>query len=123
MPLEYPIDHYVCYQVLRAGRPRGGCILEDQFDRHQQHVEQIGVLRPAFFGVPVSKNGEKIVDPDTHLAIYLIQPTMELRPQIRVTVLDQFHPNLDPALNLVALKSAMLAVPSRKLGWTDDLPA
>lgn len=113
-PLDQTIDHYICYTVVEGQRRPQPCTLQDQFDQRLQREERIDEIKPALFGVPISKNGGKIVDPDSHLAIYDILPQDELKPPFTVLTLDQFRSG-----RLTALRSVMLAVPSKKLGWHD----
>jgi hypothetical protein len=57
-------------------------VLEDQFDVRLKKPKKIAKLEPAFFGVPVSKNGEKLINVDMHLALYdiALRPIAANRP-------------------------------------------
>jgi hypothetical protein len=67
------------------------------------------------FGVPVSKNGERLINVDTHLALYVITPrTSSGNPPIKVITRDQFG-----ALEMTVKESLLLAVPSEKHKWAE----
>lgn len=113
-----PNTHYLCYQVLRAEALDRVVQLQDQFDDVIGHPEIEGPLFPAYFGVPVEKNGEPIGDAQVHLAIYRFQPREGLPEPIFIRTSDQFIPLL-PIL-LTVLGPTMLAVPSIKLDWSEE---
>ncbi|HUD89178.1 MAG TPA: hypothetical protein VMR17_22215 [Xanthobacteraceae bacterium] len=109
------LDHYACYVVEQPQAFAQGVVLEDQFDVRLKRLEKIAKLEPAFFGVPVSKNGEKLINVDMHLALYDIAPKADSgKPPIKVITRDQFG-----VLELTVEESLMLAVPSEKLKWAE----
>jgi hypothetical protein len=113
-----PATHYLCYQVRSGDVVNREVQLQDQFDDVIGHPEREGPLYPAYFGVPVEKNGEPIGNPDVHLAIYRFQPREGLPKPIFIRTSDQFIPLL-PIL-LTVLGPTMLAVPSLKLDWNEE---
>jgi len=116
-PPEPPggLDHFLCYLVRQTDPVAGPVRLVDQFDRRREAVEQIDQLDPAFFCVPVEKNGRPLVHPEVHLAIYDLDPGMSLDPPISVRTRDQFGMR-----TLEATHSLLLAVPSTKREWGPD---
>jgi hypothetical protein len=110
-------DHYECYIVRDADKLGFDetLTLEDQFDtKIGKGVEKIERLEPAFFAVPVSKNGGKVKNRDVHLALYNIFPKRDARKsRIAPFTRDQFG-----MLHLEVEESLMLAVPTRKIAWT-----
>jgi hypothetical protein len=104
------IDHFECY---RAKGPivKGPVILQDQFDALLKTKETAQSLIPVLFGVPVSKNGEPLLHPTIHLAIYEFDERPMTKP-IQVTAADQFGIHV-----LEAVGSVMLAVPTAKINW------
>ena len=115
MPPPNTVDHFVCYVVRETDPVTREVTLVDQFDRRREKRERITRLEPAFFGVPVSKNNEPIINPAVHLTIYDIVPTDTLNPPFLVWTKDQLRPSI-----LTARESKMLAVPSEKTGWGPD---
>jgi hypothetical protein len=109
------VDHFVCYIVQQTDPVTKALKLVDQFDRRREMVERISKLEPAFFCLPVEKNGEPMHNSHVHLAIYDIAPHATLNPPVTVWTKDQLRPSI-----LVAGESMMLAVPSRKTGWGPD---
>jgi hypothetical protein len=115
-----PVDHYLCYKVVRGPQVSRSLALTDQF---RQSPRRRYDLAPAYLGVPVTKQRHPYRDPppdlhysEVHLAIYWLKvnnatPDDTSRVPMIVTN-DQFtHPTLkvgDPSL---------LAVPS----WKRDL--
>lgn len=107
------IDHFECYVVEEAKSFAPPVVLEDQFDVKLKRREVIKELRPLFFAVPVSKNGERIMNPPAHLALYDITPKSDSgKPPIKVSTRDQFG-----RLDMEVEASILLAVPSLKLKW------
>ena len=107
------IDHFECYAVEDGKSFAPPVVLEDQFDVRLKRREVIKELRPVFFGVPVSKNGERIIHPEAHLALYDIAPKSDSgKPPIKVLTRDQFG-----TLDMEVEGSILLAVPSLKLKW------
>jgi hypothetical protein len=113
-----PLTHYLCYQVLRGDIVDREVQLQDQFDDVIGHPEIEGPLYPAFFGVPVEKNGEPIGNAQVHLAIYRFQAREGLPVPIFIRTSDQFIPLLPILLNVAG--PSMLAVPSYKLDWNEE---
>jgi hypothetical protein len=109
------LDHYACYMVEQPLVFAKDVVLEDQFDVRLKKPEKIAKLEPAFFGVPVLKNGEKLINADMHLALYEIAPrTSSGKPPIKVMTRDQFG-----VLELTVEESLLLAVPSEKIKWAE----
>jgi len=92
--LSFPkeLDHFVCYATDSDQRMRKAVTLEDQFDRKRRMKEEVR-LRPAYFCVPVEKNGEPIQNPRAHLAVYHIDPPSTLDPPLTIQADDQFGPH------------------------------
>jgi hypothetical protein len=109
------LDHFLCYIVRETNPVSGPIKLIDQFDRRLSGSERIQRLAPAFFCVPVEKDGGKMVNPNVHLALYDLEPRKSLVSAIAVRTRDQFG-----ARTLKATESVMLAVPSTKTGWGPD---
>jgi hypothetical protein len=104
------LDHFECYIVAGGEAAGQHFILEDQFDLKRGKSEKISKVEPAFFCVPVSKNGERIVNPAAHLALYDITPRT---PYVtRVITRDQFG-----VLELEVEESLMVGVPTEKVEW------
>jgi hypothetical protein len=123
-PPKPPTDvgHFECYLVTKAD-PAGGVVLEDQFDKIVGKKETLTTLEPAFFCVPVSKDGEEIVHPNAHLALYDIAleertSLRKLGKTIKVSARDQFKTWDD----LTVLQSLMLGVPTDKQKWGEGEP-
>jgi hypothetical protein len=104
------IDHFECYRA-KGPTVKGPVILQDQFDALLKTKETLQSLTPVLFGVPVSKNGEPLLHPTIHLAIYEFE-SPPLKTPIPVTAADQFGIHL-----VEALGSVMLAVPTAKIKW------
>jgi hypothetical protein len=110
-PTEPPKgDHFVCYAVEDAKAFGKEVTLLDQFDK--TNPEQLRELKPAFFCVPVEKTREgkqpePIIDRETHLAVYWIDPQRDI--SITISTNDQFGRQL-----MQALRSEYLGVPSLK---------
>lgn len=103
-------DHFVCYAG-ESSRIVMPVTLLDQFDRMLKKPEEVREFIPAYFCVPVTKQREgrrpePILDPRTHLAIYMIPKTQFDK---RIFTTDQFGRR---QLNVVY--SEFLAVPSLK---------
>ncbi|HEX3067841.1 MAG TPA: hypothetical protein VHX14_04645 [Thermoanaerobaculia bacterium] len=113
-----PATHYLCYQVRMGDVIDREVQLQDQFDDVIGAPEIEGPLFPAYFGVPVEKNGEPIGNPDVHLAIYRFQPRTGLSSPIYIRTSDQFLPLLPILLSVQG--PTMLAVPSTKLDWNEE---
>jgi hypothetical protein len=109
------LDHFLCYLVHKPTAFQKNLTLVDQFDLKRETVERITELEPAFFAVPVEKNGEKIVNAKTHLAIYDITPHETAQPPFTVATQDQLRGG-----TLKATESMLLAVPSEKKEWGPD---
>lgn len=103
-------DHYLCYTVLQTDPVKGPVKLMDQIDRKRQKTEEIGTLWPAFFCVPVSKDGGPIYKPKEHLTIYRLDPPDAYA--ITALTWDQFGRQ-----KLAVERSEFLAVPTSKLDW------
>jgi hypothetical protein len=116
-PPEPPggLDHFLCYIVRQTSPVAGPIKLIDQFDRRRDAVERIQQLDPAFFCVPVEKDGKPRVHPEVHLALYDLDPGTSLDQAITVRTRDQFG-----ARTLKATQSLLLAVPSTKTDWGPD---
>ena len=111
------LDHFVCYLVPETGpRPRP-LTLVDQFDEKLDRVERVTEMEPAFFGVPVEKNGEPIVNEAVHLAIYDITPVDILKQPLTVWTKDQLRPSV---LNVQQSLLLALAPPSAR-GTPSDI--
>jgi hypothetical protein len=117
-PPEEPNTHYLCYQVLRGEIVQREVQLQDQFDDVIGYPEREGPLFPAFFAVPVEKNGEPMANAQVHFAIYRFQPRAGLPAPIFIRTSDQFIPLLPIFLSV--LGPTMLAVPSIKLDWNEE---
>lgn len=104
------LDHYKCYDITTINLlPQLPVVtLKDQFGVD----ENLQVMKPRFFCVPVSKNLPgtnpigKIVNEKDHLVIYDITPR-DYKKKFRTK--DQFREQ-----SLVATQSVMLAVPTEK---------
>jgi hypothetical protein len=108
-------NHYVCYAVEGQQPFSQPVMLMDQFDALMKKAEKIDRLEPAFFCVPVQKKFKgisKILDRQTHLAIYKIYPPEPLAQPIAALTMDQFGGH-----KLVVTGSELLAVPSIKRKW------
>jgi len=90
--------------------------LKDQFDDIVGKPEIEGPLYPAFFAVPVEKNGEPMANDKVHFAIYRFQPRAGYAP-IYIRTSNQFLPLLPVFLTVIG--PSMLAVPSIKLDWSE----
>ena len=108
-----PGDHFVCYPY--GGAPQvlvKPVLLYDQFDRILNQPEEQLEFRLAYLCVPVSKQREgkdveKIIDAQTHLALYAIsQTTLETRAYTKDQFLEQ--------QSLRVTFSEFLGVPSQK---------
>lgn len=111
-PVPTDLAHFLCYAVEQPKAFAKNVTLEDQFDIKLNKPEKITGLQPAYFAVPVSKNGGPIVNVDIHLALYNIAPRSPAKPPIQVLTRDQFG-----VLELTAQESIILAVPTAKLAW------
>jgi hypothetical protein len=115
VPSELQIDHFKCYKVRRAkGAAKFASpevVLEDQFE-----TKDTLVVRPRFLCNPVDKNGEGILDPESHLVCYRIEDVPG-QPRFRrtaVEVMDQFADQDLKALRGDCRQSSFLCVPSTK---------
>jgi hypothetical protein len=113
-PLADPqVDHFKCYTVkVTRGTDRFVPIPDvsvvDQFD--QLHVYTL--QKPTRLCTPVDKNGEGILDPDTHLLCYQVQQDKDAPKHVQVTgifVNNQFGP-----AQLDTIKEEEICVPSVK---------
>lgn len=98
------VDHFLCYDVLEAPGVEETMDLEDQFGTTNSVF-----LKPVLFGVPVDKNGEGLIHPDVHLAIYEVHPRLRPPASPAVRTVDQLQRH-----ELNAIESIWLAVPSLK---------
>ena len=101
------IDHFKCYES-EGDSPKKTVNLEDQFGTEPQ----VEVKKPKFFCNPVSKNGEKIKNPDVHLTCYEIKVSEKER---EVLIRNQFGEQ-----TLEVEESKLLCVPSKKIHVVDD---
>ena len=66
---ESNLSHFLCYTVKTLSDPPTKLVtLADQFVK----TKKINLKTPQYLCVPVSKNGERIPDPKTHLVCYTI---------------------------------------------------
>jgi hypothetical protein len=103
-------DHFVCYAADNGNLLQKPVTLSDQFD--QGKIEEIKELKARFFCVPVTKQREghqpePIINADTHLAVYAIQPPRAYPKPVWTN--DQFG-----VQELKVIRSEFLAVPSLK---------
>jgi hypothetical protein len=109
LTVTLPVDHFLCHHVRRASNsPKFAertVTLVDQFGSASYEVE-----KPQTLCNPTDKNGEGILDPDTHLVGYKITPQHFVR-QTNLLVTNQFHPE---GIRLDAVKPQRLLVPSAK---------
>ena len=112
------LDHYECFTVKSPGRRNVALVLQDQFDRFRGKNENITSIEPAFFCLPVSKNGSDIINERVHLALYDILPRTKLDDTILARARDQFFRTGVP-LPIAASESLLLAVPSDKLEFEE----
>ena len=104
-PLPLPgVDHFLPYEVWEAPPIPGFVSLRDQFRVTDTHE-----LRPVFLGVPADKNGEGLIHPDVHLAIYEMKPCLHPQDAISVRTFDQFGRR-----SMRCIGSVWLGVPSLK---------
>jgi hypothetical protein len=116
-PGKPPVStHYVCYSVEKPEPFSRPVALVDQFDRLMKDAEKIERLEPVYFCVPVQKKVtetiSKILDPNTHLAVYKIFPPDKLPKPIIALTRDQFA-----GRKLEVWNSELLGVPSVKRKW------
>ena len=109
-PSELNIDHFQCYQAKTAkGTPRfqrvQGVSLADQFG-----ASTVDLFKLDRFCAPVDKNGEGIINPDSHLTCYRVRGVQPKFVKQDVDAADQFG-----VLNLTLKKSRRLCVPSTKM--------
>jgi hypothetical protein len=107
------LEHFKCYNVTHRRDIERHITLKDQFDREKE--EEIKVLTPFLFAVPVQKNGEPFKNRDDHLAIYEIHPQQGLEK--KVTITDQYFPD---GKQITVSHSAWLCVPSIKKGFKTE---
>lgn len=98
------VDHFLLYEVRDAPLVPGFVSLRDQFGVTDTHE-----LRPVFLGVPADKNGEGLIHPDVHLAIYELRPGLHPQDAISVRTFDQFGRH-----SMRCIESVFLGVPSLK---------
>lgn len=73
-PASPAVDHFKCYKIARFAKTRRDDVrVDDQFG--QLFVD---VKRPVRVCLAASKNGEPILDPDTHLMCYEVRKTPRL---------------------------------------------
>jgi hypothetical protein len=101
------VDHFLCYKVLEFDGPgiEESIGITDQFG-----AATIEYLRPLFLGVPADKNGEGLLHPEVHLAIYEMTPPVRPPSTISVNTADQ----LEAHEGLLAEERVWLGVPSLK---------
>jgi hypothetical protein len=99
------VDHYLCYDAKGPEIKDQEVFLTDQFATVVNRD-----LVPLFLGVPVDKNGEGILHPDVHLAIYTLVPPNPLPAPITVQTKDQ----LQAFDQLQVFENVWLGVPSLK---------
>ena len=109
-----PLDHFMCYQTrtsrgIAAFLSKTGVVFRDQFEKMTVTVDA-----PVDICNPADKNGEGIIDRETHLRVYKIKPDrVTPRPIVRESLVkDQFHP-LNP-LRVKTARARFVMVPSRK---------
>jgi YVTN family beta-propeller protein len=103
------IDHYLCYKAKEtSGTPKfiavPGVSLIDQFD-----VVTAEVRKPKAICPPADKNGEGVLDEDTHALSYQVKATPAHLPQTDIEVIDQFG-----TLHVDTVKLDRLFVPTTK---------
>jgi hypothetical protein len=104
------IDHYVCYSIDPAGQGTPSTLsrtvnLVDQFGR-----ERVTVATAVQLCAPVSKDGGRVFDKETHLLCYRIRHAAGPAPvSHKVRVKNQFGAALE-----TVVKPATLCVPSQK---------
>ena len=97
------VDHFLCYDVLGVPPVDDEVVLlKDQFG-----IVETNFLRPILFGLPVSKNGEGLIHPDVHLALYDIQPRQKPAKPIVAQTSDQLR-----RFQFPIIETAWLGVPS-----------
>jgi len=97
------LDHFVCYKVKELSHIAPQVVLlEDQFQNGSAWVHKAKSLC-----VPADKNGEGIMDADSHLTCYEVKPRENARAD--VVVENQFG-----SQELRIRRSKTLCVPSRK---------
>jgi hypothetical protein len=95
------LDHFKCYSAKFPKTTPRTVTLVDQFGTRQEQV-----TKPLVFCNPVSKNGEPIRNPLTHLECYAIQPQAAKQT---VSMRNQFGEQ-----TVKTKKTAMLCLPSGK---------
>jgi hypothetical protein len=95
------LDHFKCYTAKFPKTQPRTVTLVDQFGTRQEQV-----TKPVVFCNPVSKNGEPIHNPLTHLECYAIQPQAVKQT---VTARNQFGEQ-----TVKTKKTALLCLPSGK---------
>jgi YVTN family beta-propeller protein len=103
------IDHYLCYKAKEtSGTPKfvavPGVSLVDQFDSVTAEVRKPKAICP-----PADKNGEGVLDEDTHALSYQVKATPAHLPQTDIEVTDQFG-----TLRVDTVKLDRLFVPTTK---------
>jgi hypothetical protein len=117
------VDHFECYLVTKAASVAGPVVIEDQFDKNIiKKKEKLSTLEPAFFCVPVSKNGGAIIHKKAHLALYDIAQQdrtslQKIGKVIKVSCRDQFK-----VWNVDVKESIMIGVPTEKKNWGEGEP-
>jgi hypothetical protein len=104
------LNHFKCYTGKFPPFAKRQVTLVDQF-----HTESTTVLKPQLFCNPVSKNGEPLVSPATHLKCYRIKPQKFERS---VVVFNQFGQE-----NVTVKNPNLLCLPSEKEEPPPALPA
>ena len=101
------VDHFLCYKVVDFEGPgiEETIGVADQFG-----PSDVEYLRPLFLGVPADKNGEGLLHPDVHLAIYEMTPPLRPPAFLSVNTADQVQPHKE----LLAEERVWLGVPSLK---------
>ena len=115
---DNPVDHFLCYEANTTPETAAfvplNVTLKDQFDAETGVVFE--VKKPVSLCTPADKNGEGIIDPDTHLEGYEIEEVPgepNHVPQTNIKVRNQFHPEGEE-LVVDTIKPDRLLVPSAK---------
>src|SRR5207248_3002194 len=98
-------DHYLCYKAKASPfTPIASVHLVDEFED-----VNVAVVKPRALCTPADKNGEGVMDQNTHLKSYQIK---QLTPHARrtVTIQNQFF----SPLSLTTIKPDLLYVPTNK---------
>lgn len=108
------LNHFKAYKVLKSDSITKKVTLVDQFDKKLQQKETVFVSKLMYFCTPVEKNREPIYDKENHLAVYLIKSLGSEHLPKNILIRNQFG-----ADSLYVEKSYMLAVPTKKLSYSE----